>query len=203
MKLFSIEANIGVGKSTLIENIKSQFPDVLFVQEPVKEWSEFTDENNLTLLEKFYSDPKSFAFSFQMMAFISRVSSLREHIRNNPDKIIITERSVFADRQVFAKMLFDDGCISQIDYKIYNHWFDELTRDIQLDGIIYLTTDIDTNYNRVLKRNRSGEVISKKYLTSCKSYHDEWINNSFINCLKIDYTNPENVVERIREFTKN
>ena len=35
-------------------------------------------------------------------------------------KIIFTERSIESDKNIFAKMLYDEGLIEEIDYKIYN-----------------------------------------------------------------------------------
>ena len=49
-----------------------------------------------------------------MMAYISRLKSLRVALKNDYD-IIITERSVMTDRNVFAKMLFDSHKLSKIE----------------------------------------------------------------------------------------
>ena len=54
-----------------------------------------------------------------MMAFITRVRRLREALEKNPGKVIVTERSVFTDREIFAKMLHDGDKIEDIEYTIY------------------------------------------------------------------------------------
>ena len=110
-----------------------------------------------------------------MMAYISRLSQLRKTIRNNPTAIIITERSVFTDRNVFAKMLYDAGKIDEIDYTIYNKWFYEFITEIPIAGMIYLDTKPIKCLERINKRNRDGETISLEYLDNCKKYHDKWI----------------------------
>ena len=77
-----------------------------------------------------------------MMAYISRLHLLRLKIKeNNTYSIIISERSVQTDRNVFAKMLFDDDLIEHDEYNIYNRWFDEFLDDIKLGGIIYVKAD--------------------------------------------------------------
>ena len=43
-----------------------------------------------------------------MMAYISRLAQLKKIIKEHPWSIIITERSIFTDRNVFAKMLYDN-----------------------------------------------------------------------------------------------
>ena len=127
--IFSIEGNIGSGKSTLVEilkkskkNIKLSNLPIVYLQEPVDQWDKIKNENGISILEEFYKNPKKWAFSFQMMAYISRLSLLKKTIRENPNSIIITERSTFTDRNVFAKMLYDEKNISHIDYQIYNTW---------------------------------------------------------------------------------
>ena len=44
------------------------------------------------------------------MAYISRLTLIRQALRENYD-IIFTERSIYTDRNVFAKMLYDSGKI--------------------------------------------------------------------------------------------
>jgi len=178
--IVSIEGNIGSGKSTLVERLRNSLPSdkFTFLQEPVGIWNSLTDSEDNTILTKFYSDQKKYAFSFQMMAYISRLVLLKEAIKDNPGKIIITERSVLTDKHVFAKMLFDDKSIEEINYKIYLMWFDYFIKDIQITHLVYIKTDPRVCAMRVKKRNRNGEHISLEYLTRCGEYHDKWINES-------------------------
>jgi deoxyadenosine/deoxycytidine kinase len=139
-KVYSVEGNIGSGKSTLIKMLKAMCSDpssnlydkVVFVQEPVDIWMSIQSKDGETILSKFYKDNKKYAFSFQMMAYISRVSILKNAILSNPDKIIICERSIYTDKNVFAKMLYENGDIEDVNYQIYLKWFEEFsTIDIQ------------------------------------------------------------------------
>ena len=126
MKLiFSIEGNIGSGKSTLIDRIKfsNKIENVIYLPEPVSIWNEIKDSNGVGILEKYYQDQKRYAFSFQMMAYISRLSLIRKALATHGDCIIITERSIYTDREIFAKMLHDSGKIEDIEYSIYLRWF--------------------------------------------------------------------------------
>ena len=180
--IFSIEGNIGSGKSTLVKELKKSVPNILdkkvvYVQEPVNEWSKIKDKKGETILEKFYADQHKYAFSFQMMAYISRLALLRNIVRENPDAIIITERSVFTDREVFAKMLYDEGKIEDVDYQIYLKWFDEFIEEIPITGLIYVTTTPEKSKQRVDLRARMGESIPLSYLQRCHNYHESWIKN--------------------------
>ena len=180
--IFSIEGNIGSGKSTLVKELKKSVPNILdkkvvYVQEPVNEWSKIKDKKGETILEKFYANQHKYAFSFQMMAYISRLALLRNIVRENPDAIIITERSVFTDREVFAKMLYDEGKIEEVDYQIYLKWFDEFIEEIPITGLIYVTTTPEKSKERVDLRARAGESIPLSYLQRCHDYHESWIKN--------------------------
>ena len=176
MTLISVEGNIGAGKSTLLESLKTKFPGLIFVDEPVEEWSTITDSNGVSILEKYYADQTRYAFSFQMMAFITRVRRLREALEKNPGKVIVTERSVFTDREIFAKMLHDDGKIEDIEYTIYLKWFDELVGKVKVDKIIYVRVEPEECFKRVLHRNRQGESIPLEYLKGCHEYHEKWLS---------------------------
>ena len=111
-----------------------------------------------------------------MMAYISRLASLRRAVKDGYD-IIFTERCVYTDRNVFAKMLYDDGKIREIDYQIYNMWFDEFINDFNQFNYIYIKTDYNVADCRVKKRARKGEEIPVEYLKKCNEYHDQWLNS--------------------------
>ena len=108
--LIAVEGNIGTGKSTLLEKLMEKYaddPSIYIMQEPVDVCDTIKDSQGVTMLEKYYSDQTRYAFSFQMMAYISRIASIRAALKQKY-RIIISERSVYTDSAVFAKMLFDD-----------------------------------------------------------------------------------------------
>ena len=181
--IFNVEGNIGSGKSTLVRILEKELKSInsipiVYVQEPVDEWSTIKDKHGETILEKFYNDQYKYAFSFQMMAYISRLSLVKQIIRDNPNAIIICERSVFTDKEVFAKMLYDDGKIEEVNYQIYLKWFDEFINDIPVSGIIYVNTSPENSKRRVDFRARLGEDIPLKYLEKCNDYHNNWLADS-------------------------
>ena len=187
--IISIEGNIGTGKSTLVQMLKDtykNYSNVIFLQEPVDMWNTIKDNDGETILSKFYADQEKYAFSFQMMAYISRISLLKKAIKSNPGKIIISERCVLTDRNVFAKMLYDSGKIEEVNYKIYLQWFDEFIEDIPVSGIVYVWADPEVSHSRVIKRAREGEEIPLEYLKECHEYHEKWLDQSNINMITLD-----------------
>lgn len=178
--LVTIEGNIGAGKSSIIAKMKEKYAarlDIVFVQEPVDIWENICDEHGTKMLNLFYQNPKEHAFAFQQMAYITRISLLRKTIEENPQcKVIICERSLHADRNIFAKMLFDDGIISKVCFQIYNLIYDEFTGGFPIDRCVYIDADPEVCAERIAKRARSGESgIELAYLAKCKKYHDDWL----------------------------
>ena len=179
--IIAIEGNIGSGKSTMVDLLKKQYDNkilfgrkVIFLQEPVKQWEDISSDGE-NILEKFYANQEKWAFSFQMMAYISRLDILRKAVKANPNGIIFTERSLFTDKNVFAQMLYDDDKINDIDFQIYNKWFHSFIDEVPISGIVYIKTNPETCNERVEKRARKGESIPLEYLTKCSKYHDDWI----------------------------
>ena len=177
--IISIDGNIGSGKSTLFNNLKTLLKGVKnigFVPEPVEQWNEIVDKNNVPILTNLYSNIQKFAFRFQMMAYISRISLLREMCNKGIYDVLITERSVYTDRNLFCKMLYDDGIIEHDEYTIYNKWFHEFTDNLNLSHIIYVNADPEICFQRILKRNREGEIVDIDYLERLHIYHEKWLN---------------------------
>ena len=177
--LISVEGNIGSGKSTLLDNLRNYYKNnktVVFLKEPVDEWENIKDKFGNTMLEKFYSDQKRYSFSFQMMAFISRLVLLKDTIKQNKDAIIITERSLITDKSVFAKMLYDMDNIEDVEYQIYVKWFDHFVSEFPISKIIYVNCDPQICFNRIIERSRTGEnEITLDYLKKCNDYHNNMI----------------------------
>jgi deoxyguanosine kinase len=188
-KIVSIEGNIGSGKSTLLENLKKYYKtnsNVIFLREPVDDWEKIKDKEGNTMLKKFYADQEKYSFAFQIMAYISRLKILRNTIKEICEKkdktyIIVTERSLYTDRQIFAKMLYDQGKIENVCYDIYLTLFDEFTKDFPLNYLVYVNAKPKICYERIHKRARDGEeVIPLDYLDDCHKYHEEFLEQTNI-----------------------
>ena len=202
--IISVEGNIGSGKSTFVENLKQSYTTdnsksksvhICFLQEPVDEWNSIIDKKGETILSKFYTDSKKFAFSFQMMAYISRLALLRKALKESYD-IIVTERCVETDKMVFAQMLYDDGKMEDVEYAIYNKWFHEFIDDIPEIYTIYLKTAPDIAKQRVDKRARNGETIPLEYLASCHQYHERWLTKKDSSGVKVIDVNIDSGVNK-------
>ena len=219
LKLISIEGNIGVGKSTFTTLLQQKINRTFLVPEPVDLWlnikGKINDKVNgetnqeINILQLFYSDIERWSYTFQNMAYITRSMLIEDSIKNklnNNDndniKYIFLDRSLGTDRNVFEKMLYDDGKINEIEHKCYELWcnfYDRYVRTNVSNKTIYLRCDPSTSFERIKKRGRTEEKnISLEYLQKLHEYHDSWLlNNSdvlIIDCnkdfvLDIDYQN--------------
>jgi deoxyadenosine/deoxycytidine kinase len=216
----SIEGNIGSGKSTLLANLREHYKNndnVIFLKEPVDEWAKIKDINGTTILEKFYADQEKYSFSFQMMAYVSRIKVLRDTLKDKTigqekkQYIIITERSLYTDKMVFAKMLYDSGKIEDVNYQIYLNWFDTFSGEFPVHKVIYVKAAPEKCYARIAKRSREGEEnIPLEYLRACSLYHDNMLDKTIESCVcdkqlildgNIDiYENKEQVNNWIQEI---
>lgn len=221
--IVSVDGNIGSGKSTTgaeyenyvrtnyvnnssLSDSSNIFPNIssisgiCFLDEPVNQWSKIRDKDGVDILTNLYKDTKAHAFKFQMMAYISRLALLRRAVNDPNIKLIITERSVETDRNVFAKMLYDVGDISEDEFQIYTLWFDEFINDVNLSGIVYVNASPDVCIDRIKQRARPGETIHAEYIQRCHDYHENWINNKLCPVLTLPAN--EDVI-RTPELLKN
>jgi deoxycitidine kinase/deoxyguanosine kinase len=187
VRIYSIEGNIGAGKTTLLSHIENMIINpnsnkIIFMREPVDIWTSIVDANGVNLLQNFYKDTKKYAFPFQIFAFSTRLTLLKNTLKNNPEcEILICERSLYADGNIFAKMLYDDMMMDETQYQIYRQMYDDAIHDYPLSGVIYLTIPPSVCANRIVYRNRAGEEnIEMKTLEKLHTYHEKWLNEPYL-----------------------
>jgi deoxyadenosine/deoxycytidine kinase len=183
VRIYSCEGNIGAGKTTLLGHIETLVKSfnqyqIIVLREPVDVWSTVRSPDGLNILENFYKDPVKYAFPFQVLAFTTRLTMLKNAIKENPDcEVIICERSLYADGNIFAKMLYDDGTMDNLSYQIYRKMYEDAISEFPLTGVIYLTIPPELCAKRIVQRGRSGEEnIPLVYLEKCSKYHETWLN---------------------------
>jgi deoxyadenosine/deoxycytidine kinase len=221
--VISIEGNIGAGKSTFIEIIRNKFyknKKAVIVPEPVELWKNIKDESGDNILNKFYADIPRWSYSFQNMAYITRIMKLEESIKqHSTEKVIFQDRSIECDKNVFEKMLYDDKLIVEIEhqlYKLWNTFYENYVRKNIRNKTIYLRCSSKTALERIIKRGREEEKnISIEYLEKLKRYHDEWLINKndkedkdvlIIDCDKDfedDAEYQEEIIKQVKEFIYN
>ena len=172
----SVEGNIGSGKSTLLGQLMQLLTfQCMVIPEPVQQWEAIKDEKTgKNILQSFYEDKKKWSFLFQLAALHSRADLLKA---NWHYPYILYERSVVCDKEVFARMLFEDGFIEPMEMQIYNKMWDTFARQtmgVAPTKMIYVRTPPEVCAQRISQRLRPGEEgIPMEYLTRLHSRHEE------------------------------
>ena len=210
--IISIQGNIGVGKSTFVEILRKNF-DSTIVGEPVELWLKLKDDKGVNILEKFYSDMNRWGYSFQNVAYLTRMMLIEKAIKTAKTPYIFLDRSLETDKHIFEKMLHDQNIITSIEHTLYNSWcnfYENYVRGEFKEKIIYLRSDPNICYTRIMKRGRSEEKnISQTYLNNLHSYHEDWLSNHadilIIDCdqdFESDIVNQKKIIEMVRKYIK-
>ena len=183
-RIFSIEGNIGSGKTTIFNKLREKLENekIRFIEEPVDVWQNTkSKEDNENILVKFYKNKEKYSFSFQILVYLTFLKGVKKCIEENPlCEIIISERSVQSGYNIFTKMAIHDKYIDDIEFQIYKMMYQECP--FHLSGIIYVNVDPKICRERIAIRAREGEsIISLEYLEECKKFHDEWLLCKIIN----------------------
>lgn len=169
-----VEGNIGAGKSTFLRILEKRL-QVQVVYEPHEAWQSVGGEN---LLDRFYSDTKRWAYTFQSYAFVTRVLAQEQHVLTCKYPTQVLERSVYSDRYCFAKNCYEMGVMNALEWKLYQEWFSWLVDlyTVKPHGFIYLQTDPEICFERLKKRNRSEEqTVSLDYIKKLHDKHESWL----------------------------
>ena len=180
--IVSVEGNIGVGKSTFIDILRTKWDcegGCEVVPEPVDLWKNLTNTDGKNILQTFYEDIPRWAYSFQNVACITRMMKMEESIKNSSSKYIFLDRSLGTDKNVFEAMLHDQGQINELEHSMYNLWCDFYHKYVRSQSnqiYIYLKASPETCANRIKKRGRvEEESIGLEYLKGLNDYHDAWL----------------------------
>ena len=180
-----IDANIGVGKTTLISKLKNIFPKIKFWDEEVDDWC------NEGWLQKYYSDKKRYASSFQMRVLLSHIEQFK---KLDNDNINLCERSAYSTLYIFSQMLLNDGTIDSIEFDLHEKFLDNSDYR-KPDLLIFLKADPDVAYFRLLLRSRNGESeLKKEYLNELDEVYSKNLKKLGKNVEIIDANMDENIV---------
>lgn len=166
--LIWVEGLIGCGKSTFSKEIAKRL-SLRLIEEPV--------ETN-PYLEKFYQNPKEYAFGMQIFLLHKRYIMQRlaadEATGVGGYNGAILDRSISGDR-VFAKLHNECGNINDLDWKTYEMAANYMCRSLLPPTLlIFLDVQPQTAYDRMKKRNRNAEAgVPLDYLVKLrKGYQD-------------------------------
>lgn len=192
-RYIAIEGAIGVGKTSLAKILANQFGWRL-VQEEV---------GHNPFLERFYEDPRKFAFQTQLFFLLSRYRQQRELAQGNLFEKGVISDYVLAKDKIFALINLEDDEISLYD-SIYRLLVPTVPRP---DLVIYLQARPEVLLSRVRKRGVEYERnISLDYLKTLSDAYNEYFfhyNETpllVVNTSEIDFVeSPRDLEHLVRE----
>ena len=200
-KKYFVEGNIGCGKTTLLEAIeeyikKNNNHKIKVIYEPVAKWQE------IGLLGSFYADKKRWSYTFQNLAFITKMMEL-DNLED--DMIYIIERSPMTDRNCFAELCYETGFMTNMEWTGYNLWYNHYIKNLEYDGIIYINALPEKCFDRINIRNRGEEAgIPIEYLESLYQKHEKWLSGEKDKILYLednyDLDTIQKAVSQVLEF---
>ena len=160
-----IAGNIGAGKTTLTKKITNRFN-----WQPIYE----SVVDNPYLVD-FYDDMSKWSFNLQIYFLNNRFQNQIKLSKINSG--FVQDRTIYEDKEIFAKNLRDLKLMSDRDWETYKNLFDNMVQFIRKpDLIIYLKTSTDTLLSRIQNRDRNFEKnIDPEYIHSLNIYYDKWI----------------------------
>ena len=180
--ILSINGSLGVGKTSFVQNLRKLVPNAIYLNEPVDLWLQIKDdESGENLLDLFYSDKKRWSYTFQNVVFITRLNLLLNALADPSSDLIIMDGSLASDKNIYARMLHDDGYMSSIEWNAYNVWDHFSSQQIGVHQVyqVYLKCDPKVVMERVIKRGRPEEhTIDITYLEKLQKYYDQQFINS-------------------------
>jgi deoxyadenosine/deoxycytidine kinase len=202
MQYIIVSGNIGAGKSTLAGRLADRVG-----------WSAFYEaESENPYLEDFYRDMGRWSFHSQLYFLTDRLRMFTKISQS--DGILIQDRSMYEDAEIFARNLYMRGLMSQRDYATYQKTYNLLCSFIQPpELVVYLKSDLFTLKERIKSRGRACEYdIDDEYLLGLNALYEEWIGAyDFSSVLTIDTSRIDivrresdlnRVVELIRDAVK-
>jgi deoxyadenosine/deoxycytidine kinase len=167
--VITIAGTVGVGKSTMTNalanalNFKTSFEKV--------------DSN--PYLDKFYADFERWSFHLQIYFLAERFKEQKKIFEYGGG--FIQDRSIYEDTGIFAKMHYEKGTMSEVDYTTYTNLFEAMVMTPYFphpDLLIYLEGSLDDILSRIKLRGRPMEQQTPiEYWEEMHRRYENWINN--------------------------
>jgi deoxyadenosine/deoxycytidine kinase len=130
-------------------------------------------------LDKFYADFERWSFHLQIYFLAERFKEQKRIFEYGGG--FIQDRSIYEDTGIFAKMHFEKGTMSMVDYDTYTSLFDAMVMTPYFphpDLLIYLEGSLDDILDRIKERGRPMEQQTPvSYWEEMHQRYEEWINN--------------------------
>ena len=184
--------NIGSGKTTFTRFISKSQNWIPFY-EPV---------SDNPYLEDFYNDMPRWSFNLQVYFLHKRFEM---HKKMSQMKMgVVQDRTIFEDKEIFAKNLYEMKKISQRDWENYSGLFTSMVSFLKKpDLVIYLKASTDILLNRIESRSRDFEKnVDPGYIRTLNVAYDRWVEKEKRYPVIIINTNNFDIYKDQQSFKK-
>lgn len=124
----------------------------------MKDWQDLGGKG-INMLERYYKEPTRWGFTFQIYAIFTRIKKMEEAYMRHPNKLLISERSILADKYVFAEIMKELGYMQYCEYEVYKQLFENFSKSTKINEtkIVYLRCSPETCFQRTKARMRPEE----------------------------------------------
>lgn len=164
----AIAGNIGVGKTELTTRLSAELGWMAYYEPVIQN----------PYLDDFYGDMARWSFHLQIY-FLSERFKAQVQIGASPLPFI-QDRTIYEDAEIFARVLHDQGSMTDVDYRNYTALFHVLVGFLRKpDLIIYLKASPDVLMERIARRGRASEKsIGKDYIERLNFAYDDWMQRA-------------------------
>lgn len=159
----AIEGPIGVGKSSLAQEISKRYRFSLL--------NEIVEEN--PFLSNFYDNIEEWSFQTEMFFLCNRYKQLHDIEKNQ----LAFDQPVVADYHIFKNQIFAERTLPLDQYEKYRQIYYILTSDMPHPNlIIYLKANLNTLLKRISLRGREIEKnIEPNYLVQLSADYERFM----------------------------
>ena len=191
-----IEGPLGVGKTSLAVKLAERINGQTLLEN--------TEDN--PFLDKFYQNPRRYAFQIQMFFLLRRYQHSMEISQKGLFKSAVVSDYLFDKDRIFARTNLDDN-----EFWLYEQLFQLLKKRIPPpDLVIFLQANTEILMQRIRKRDMEYErAINFKYLDEInQAFNDFFFHYTdapmlVVNASNIDFVNiPEDFEDLVNEIRK-
>lgn len=174
----AIAGNIGVGKTELTNRLSAELGWLAYYEPVIQN----------PYLDMFYADMPRWSFHLQIYFLSERFKAQVEISRGLLP--FIQDRTIYEDAEIFARTLFEQGSMTEVDYRNYTSLFSVLISYLRKpDLVIYLKASPEVLMQRIARRGRPSEMgIQIEYIARLSRAYDDWMRRarSELEVLEID-----------------
>ncbi len=166
-RLVLVAGNIGTGKTSITERIGVRLG-----------WqTSYESVADNPYLPDFYGSMAQWSFHLQIF-FLGHRAEQHLALANNPQSSI-SDRSIYEDAYIFARVLRHMNNLSERDYQSYRTLFDLIVKNLpRPDLLLYLQAPVPVLLERIQQRGRQMEGgITSEYLSLLDAFYREWLDS--------------------------